>query len=272
MRSERVIGQELQKALHYDHQPSLLTIRFARRQADASLYADGRLSATARAGFAPMVRRMLGLDQPVEAFELALGAHPVLGATIANQRGLRVPQTTNPFEALTWAITGQQISVSAAVSIRRRMIESSASAHSSGLLCYPDPERVIALGEERLRGAGFSETKARALLALAHGVADKQIALDQWLATEPLPVEAIRDGLLALRGVGAWTVNYSLLRGFGWMDGSLHGDVAVRQGMRQVLGLAETPNEEACRRWLEEFSPWRALVAAHLWAVCKVKA
>jgi len=75
----------------------------------------------------------------------------------------------------------------------------------------------------------------------------------------------MRERLAAVRGIGPWTINYTLLRGYGWLDGSLHGDVAVRRGLRTLLGAPDKIGEHAAEAWLAEFTPWRALVAAHLW-------
>src|SRR5574343_128711 len=69
-----------------------------------------------------LISRLLGLDQPVAEFAARFAAHPVLGPLLRERPGLRVPQTATPFEALTWAITGQQISVAAAVALRRKLI------------------------------------------------------------------------------------------------------------------------------------------------------
>ena len=116
-----------------------------------------------------MVRRMLGLTQRVEEFEQVYRAHPQLGALIARHPGLRVPLTATPFEALTWAITGQQISVRAAIALRRKLIEVTGLKHSGGLSCYPDAGRLVRLTEHDLHQAGFSQAKARTLIALSHG-------------------------------------------------------------------------------------------------------
>jgi DNA-3-methyladenine glycosylase II len=205
---------------------------------------------------------MLGLDQPVGAFAAAFLAHPQLGPLIARHPGLRVPQAATPFEALTWAVTGQQVSVHAAVSMRRKLIQAAAVRHADGLLCYPDADRLASLSEADLRQAGLSTSKARTLLEISRLVAAGRLPLDRWLRT--MAVDEIREHLLAVRGIGPWTINYALLRGFGWLDGSLHGDVAVRRGLQTLLALPGKVSE-AAKQWLAEFSPWRALVAAHLW-------
>lgn len=265
--AERVDGTTLCKGLMWAGRPGCLTIRFTAGWARASLVVDGSPRSEPAESLKSLARRMLGLSQPVAAFEAAFRLHPLLGPLIAQRPGLRVPQTATPFEALTWAITGQQISVHAAVAVRGRLIQRAGVSHSSGLWCYPDESRVVAMGEAELCLVGLSRAKARSLIALSRS-----------FLVEPLPmavlsggldasqVEAIRVRLLALPGVGPWTVDYALLRGFGWPDGSLHGDAAVRRKLQGLLDSREKIDAARTRDWLAGFSPWRALAAAHLWA------
>ena len=263
--AERVEGDTLQKGLTWQGHAARLTVGLRTGYADAILDVDGPPSAGAPDALDSLVRRMLGLTQQVEEFERAYRAHPQLGPLIARHPGLRVPLLATPFEALIWAIAGQQISVHAALSLRKRLIELAGSEHSSGLRCHPDAEGIARLSESALRQAGFSRTKAETLIALSRRVHDKELPLDDWLAT--IPVDEIRARLLSVRGMGPWTVAYALLRGFGWLDGSLHGDVAVRRGLRALIDASEKVTEHYAKRWLADFSPWRALVAAHLWTL-----
>jgi DNA-3-methyladenine glycosylase II len=262
--AERVDAGGLQKGLTWEGQPACLTIRFDAGRADVELAIDGK-SATGAPTLEAMVTRMLGLTQPVADFEQAYRKHPQLGPLIAGHPGLRVPASATPFEALTWAITGQQISLGAAVSIRRKLIQLAGPRHSDGLACYPDPGRIAGLNEAGLRQAGYSQTKAQTLLALSRGIEARQFPLEAW--TAQLRIDEIRQRLQAVRGIGPWTVDYALLRGFGWLDGSLHGDAAVRRKLGLLLDSSEKLSEAFVQRWLAEFSPWRALVAAHLWAM-----
>lgn len=268
--AERVSGDSLHKAFVWDGIAACLSLRFAAGMAHAEISLEGEPGGDIEPRFATMLRRMLGLDQAVEAFEERFGDDPHIGRLLSAQSGLRVPVTATPFEALSWAVTGQQISVAAAVSLRRRLIAAAGIRHASGMLCYPDAARLALLTEDELRAAGFSTAKVRTLLALARLAAEGRLPLDA--GAEPASVEDIRSSLLAVRGVGPWTVDYVLLRGFGWLDGSLHGDVAVRRGMQALLGIEGRVGEGEAKAWLARYAPWRALVAAHLWAAGKAVA
>jgi DNA-3-methyladenine glycosylase II len=265
MVAERVVGSMLQKGMAWQGRAACLTVSFHPGHVDAELAIDGASCSEERGALERMVRRMLGLAQRIEDFEQAYRAHPQLGRLIAKHPGLRVPLAATPFEALTWAITGQQISVSAAISIRRRLILAAGMKHSGGLACHPDAAAIARMAEADLRATGLSRTKALTLVALSQRVQENLLPLDAW--TETLPVDDMRQQLLLVPGIGPWTVNYVLLRGFGWLDGSLHGDVAVRRGLQRLLESAEKITEDQARRWLEGFSPWRALIAAHLWGL-----
>jgi DNA-3-methyladenine glycosylase II len=262
--SEVVDAEGLRKGLLWRGQPACLSLVFQGRQVQAWLAVDGEPEAGDAARFVALVRRMLGLTQDVEAFEAAFASHPEVGRLIARNGGLRLPVAATPFEAVSWAITGQQISVAVAVALRRRLIEAAGVRHSAGLSCYPDACRVAALGPEVLRQAGFSRSKTAAMIEVAQRVATGELALgDDNGATD---MEGLGRRLLAVPGIGPWTVGYTLLRGFGWLDGSLHGDVVVRRGLQALQGRTERMGEREAERWLAQFRPWRALVAAHLWA------
>lgn len=261
--AERSARDGFDKALLLDGCAVALSVRFAPGRAAARLVADDPTCEIRSQDAVAMVERMLGLHQAVDACLHRHAGDPELGRLLCANPGLRVPLAATPFEALSWAITGQQISLPAALSLRRRLVSACNRTHRCGLLCYPDAAALHALGAERLREAGFSRAKAETLIAVATAVLSGRLPLEQWL--QRFSEAELRAELLAIRGVGPWTVNYTLLRGYGWLDGSLHGDAAVRRGLRKLLGLTETPSAAFCADWLARFTPWRALIAAHLW-------
>lgn len=265
--SERTTNSSLEKGILWSGLPARIRISFKHDTVMAELSLDGAMPAQSESKFESLVLNMLGLNQPTNRFQDTFKSHPHIGKLIAEQHGLRVPQAASLFEALTWAITGQQISLSAAISIRRKLIQHIGITHSSGIACYPDAAQVTMISEDDFRLLGFSKSKAATLITISKMVAESTLPLDKWSAVKP--IEEITQTLLNIKGIGRWTVNYTLLRGLGWLDGSLHGDVAVRNKLSLLLGSKGEISEKETSIWLEQFSPWRALVAAHLWAMTK---
>lgn len=265
--SERTTNTSLEKGILWSGLPARIRISFEHDTVIAELSLDGAMSAQSESKFESLVLNMLGLNQPTNQFEATFELHSHIGELIAKQHGLRVPQAASFFEALTWAITGQQISLSAAISIRRKLIQHVGITHSSGIACYPDATQVSLISEDDFRRLGFSKSKVATLINISNMVTEGTLPLDEWSADKP--IEEITKTLLNIKGIGQWTVNYTLLRGLGWLDGSLHGDAAVRNKLSLLLGNNNGISEKETSIWLAQFSPWRALVAAHLWAMEK---
>ena len=277
MLAEIVSEKRLRKGMVWQAMPAYIDFTFTKNQVDVVLHIDsGRKKIDIernRIHLQQHAQHMLGLNQAIGDFEKFAATHTELGQLVSLQSGLRVPQTATTFEALTWAIIGQQISVSAAVSVRRKFIQRTSVQHSSGIWCYPSATQIATLTEEDLHPLGFSRSKARTIVELGKLIDTGDLPLDNLLNDywqgNTLAAQNIYDALIQIRGLGPWTVNYTLLRGFGWLDGSLHGDVAVRRNLQRLLNTHEKPDEKTTQSWLASFSPWRALVAAHLWAMQK---
>jgi len=267
--AEKTTSRSITKGISWDGAPACLRLVFRKDSVAASLAMDKRAAKNSGICLERTVRRMLGLDQPIQTFEAAYAAHPLLGDLITANPGLRVAQTATPFEALCWAIMGQLVSVHAAIAVRRRVILACGIRHSSGIWCFPDPATIAAMEIPSLRACGLSQTKALSLQTLGNAVASGDIPLDGWIEAArlgDLDVTLVQTRLSAIRGIGPWTISYALLRGFGFLDGSLHGDVAVRRNLARFL-RRETITEKDTAEWLAAFTPWRALVASHLWAI-----
>ncbi|WP_197721684.1 DNA-3-methyladenine glycosylase family protein [Providencia rustigianii] len=261
--AEIVTKNTLRKGIIWQQYPAQITLAIENHNATFSLDIDAlQISATQHEKLT-LATHLLGLNQPVELFEDIYLSHPILGKLIAPQRGVRVYQSASTFEALVWAIIGQQISVLAAIAIRRRFIQAVGMQHSSGIWCFPTVQQVAQVDDNILRKTGFSTGKIIALRGVCEAIENQRLDLD--LTVTPDNVEDVTAQLLAIKGIGPWTISYALLRGFNYLDGSLHGDVAVRRNLQTLLNHTEQPTAKETQHWLVQFAPWRALVAAHLW-------
>jgi DNA-3-methyladenine glycosylase II len=262
--AERIDGQTIRKGVMIDGVPAVLEIDLGAQpgQALCTVDVDGaQLPAQLAAKAQGMLLNVLGLRIDPAPFEAAVESDPLFAPLVRRERGLRVIQSATIFEALSWAIIGQQINLSFAISLRRTFIALAGRAHPDGLWCYPEALDAARLELDDLTSRKFSRAKAETLLRLAHLVADGELDLRR-----DADLAEVSERLLAVKGIGPWTVNYALLRGYGFPDCSLEGDVAVRTAIGRLLGTPERPNLAEAAAFLEAYRPHRTMAAAHLWA------
>ncbi|MCW3478079.1 DNA-3-methyladenine glycosylase 2 [Neisseriaceae bacterium JH1-16] len=261
--AERLDGEVLRKGLLLGGRAVVLTVALGEDEARCGIECDGAGEVPDQAMLTDMVERMLGLHLDPAPFEACFHADPLLGPLIAQQSGLRIPQAATAFEALTWAITGQQINLAFAITLRCRLIERAGHRHSGGLWCYPQAEQLAGLTPDDLGGLKFTRAKSETLVRVAQQVASGALNLDALAGQEPSEAE---HSLTAVKGIGPWTAHYTLLRGLGMADCSLHGDVAVRNALTTQTGRAERVGQGEAAQLLGRYAPFRSLAAAHLWA------
>src|SRR4029079_7818287 len=80
-------------------------------------------------------------------FERRARRDPAHAALVARRRGLRVPMTASPFEALVWAVLGQQINLAFVSTLRGRLVElagraAPVAANGAQLYAHPTPAAI----------------------------------------------------------------------------------------------------------------------------------
>lgn len=251
----------LRKGVLLDGVPTLLDIRFDGHVARCRIDHDGPATPAWQALTRDALLNVLGLRIDPAAFAAFAHDDPVLGPLLARHPGLRIVQSATVFEALTWAIIGQQINLRFAIALRRTLIELAGRPHASGMLCYPEAQDVARLALEDLTSRKFSSAKAETILRVARMAVDGSLSL-----ARERDAAQVSQELLAIKGIGPWTVNYVLLRGYGYPDCSLEGDVAVRAALHNVTGSAARPTLLEAQRLLARYAPHRTMAAAYLWA------
>ena len=214
------------------------------------------------------VRRFLGLEQPLAAFYRLVGPHPALGGLLPPLRGVRIPQLPSLWEAVCWAVVGQQINLAFAYRLRNRLIALGNGVEETPgqLLPFPSPGQVLRLTEAQLRRQQFSRQKAAYLLGLAQACASGALAgIVPGMAPGAAPWEEVEATLLAQKGLGPWSVAYALMRGLGHADALPVGDTGLRTALQRRFGLSEAPGIAQQRTLMEPFRPFRSLATYYLW-------
>lgn len=238
--------------------PARVTIAF-----DASEKIVARLALadiTDLAGVVVRIRRWLDLDADPHLIGEALGSDRLLAPLVAQRPGLRIPGTTDPFELAVRAVLGQQVSVAGARTLAGRLVLRHGTPGPAGLSLFPSASALAAVGPDRLQEIGITGARARTLALLAEAVAGG-------LSLEAGADRAeVRAGLLALAGIGPWTVDYIALRALADPDVFPAGDLVLRKALAGLPGGTGSPVSIAsAAERAEAWRPWRGYGAQHLW-------
>lgn len=202
-------------------------------------------------------RRMFDLDADLRPVHAALSASRLLKTGIARRPGLRVPGSWDGFELAVRAVIGQQVSVAAATTLTRRLVENYGVLRSGapeGLdRVFPGPEVLAAA---TLDGIGLPQSRINTLRGLAQAVLAGDV---DFSAGQDLP--DFVASITKLRGIGPWTAHYIAMRALRNPDAFPAGDLVLQQMLGGERRLSERETEAASQGW----RPWRAYSVLHLW-------
>ena len=180
--------------------------------------------------------------------------------------GLRLIGIPDLFEALCWSIIGQQINLSFAYSLKRRIVELAGEQITYDghvFHAFPTPARVASLTVEQLRTLQFSGRKAEYLIGVARAFESGEISKAQLL--ELPTTEAKVQRLTALRGVGEWTAHYSLMKSLKVPTSVPYGDVGLYNALAALKGLPKRPTRAELASVFDYFQGWEAYLTLYLW-------
>jgi DNA-3-methyladenine glycosylase II len=157
------------------------------------------------------------------------------------------------FATLIHIILEQQVSLKAALTMYRRLCE---------FLGGMSPQAVVNAGEAGLKSIGFTRQKARYCVALANQVHSGQLNLSR---LETLDDREGRKALLAVPGLGPWSVDIYYLMALRRPDIWPQGDLALAIALQDIKGLNAPATREEQARFSESWSPWRSVAARIVW-------
>jgi len=212
------------------------------------------VSVAAGAEILRKVRGWLDLEIDHSLIRDALGEDPAIGHLVTARPGLRVIGYPDGFEAAVLVVLGQHVSVGAARTFSGRLLNAFGNPGPAGLLAFPTPQSLASAAPTDLQSAiGITHARARTVHQLAAACAAD-------LSIDPTGDRlAIRRKLLALPGIGPWTVETLAARALGDRNAYPAGDLVLQR----ALGV-RTP--AAAIRAAERWVPYRAYGLFHLWS------
>lgn len=182
---------------------------------------------------------------------------------------LRPDRSTSPFESLLESILYQQLHGKAAATIHRRVREIYNGE--------PAPQALLDTPEERLRAAGVSGNKIKALRDLAAKTLDGTVPSHR--AILKMSDADIVERLTEVRGIGPWTVEMLLIFRMGRPDVLPVTDYGVRKGYaltflrvpkNRPIEVGDLPKPDIVFKRGERWRPFRSVASWYLWRACDI--
>jgi len=246
---ESVNDRAWRRTFEIDSLPGTIEVRPSDGQLVAKI---DHASPTALLAIVERLRNVFDLGADPIAIASQLRRDPELAARLRRARGLRVPGAFDGFELAVRAILGQQVTVAGATRLCGRLVEAYGKRFrdEAPTHLFPSPDRLTKIDAARI---GIPGARAAAIATLARAVVDGRVCLDG-----SRDLDETRRAMLALPGIGPWTVEYVAMRALRDPDAFPAGDL----GLRRALGGIDA---RALEKRAECFRPFRAYAAMLLW-------
>ena len=159
------------------------------------------------------------------------------------------------FSSIAYSIVGQQLSKTAATSIRSRFD----SLFSN--LCV-NPSELINMDDDILRQTGISLLKVNYLKGLADYVLSGRIDFD---SLEDMDNETIIVKLTEIKGIGRWTAEMYLMFSMNRLDVFPVGDRAIRSAISSIYNISKNSPDDIYIQIASKWSPYRTIASWYLY-------
>ncbi len=179
------------------------------------------------------LRKMFDLNLDPKLLLKKFLKHPLLKNTYAKFPALRIPGGWDMFETAINTIISQSISIAAARTILAKLIlmfgeQVAQPVSKEKMFLFPSPEM---LSNADLSSIGITNHKKNAIRELSEKIVNKEIDL------ESSNVEQLKTDLLAIKGIGQWTVEYIMLRCSPHKNAFPGNDLILKRYAKEVLDI-----------------------------------
>ncbi|MCW3999287.1 MAG: DNA-3-methyladenine glycosylase [Candidatus Bathyarchaeota archaeon] len=210
---------------------------------------------------------IFSLDFDLADFYRETETDPVMKRVAAALCGFKFPVTPTAFEGLVDAIVEQQISIKVARTIEERLalklgehIEIEGETYSA----FPTPQQVASASISDIQGCGLSLRKAQYIHGAAKMIAEGKLDLEG-MKQNPNAEEIVVE-LDALKGIGVWTAELTVLRGMQRYDVLPADDFGIRRVISTYYCSGKPIQAAEAREVAKAWGRWKGLAAFYLMA------
>lgn len=218
------------------------------------------------------VREWFDMERNVQPFYDLLIKDQRLAYMADEYKGLRLIGISNLFEAICWCIIGQQINLSFAYKVKRRLVErygSQIACHGKSYYIFPTAEVLASASVEDLKAMQFSEKKAQYTLGIARAFHEGSLDKDK-IASLPDLVSR-KKALTDFKGIGVWTANYALMKSLKEPECIPHGDIGLLNALSHHNIISDRKEQPKIDALFSTFAGWQSYLVFYLWRSLAVK-
>jgi DNA-3-methyladenine glycosylase II len=212
-----------------------------------------------------IIGSIFNLELDLNKFYDEVDKDKILMGVVSQLRGLKGPNNTTIFEGLVCSIIEQQISLKVAFTVQKRFIKTFGqfiTISGKKYFAFPEPGEVYDQKIEKFRSCGLSERKAEYIKEIAELVVNNDLDLEKYRNySDP---QLIIDELTKIRGIGAWTVELTMLRSMGRFDIVPADDLGLKRYISNHYFNGEKVSTQDVRTLSEGWGSWKGLAAYYL--------
>lgn len=212
------------------------------------------------------VRDWFDLDTNLSPFYKIAKNDPLLKQTIKNSYGLRLMGIPDLFEALCWAVLGQQINLGFAYTLKRQFVEkygNSINYNGKKYWIFPTYEKISKLDPKDMSDIQMTLRKSEYIIGIAQLMAEGELSKEKLLNLDNF--QAIEKELIKIRGIGPWTANYILMRCLRDPSAFPIADVGLMNAIKHLKGMDRKPTKEEILKLSVPWKNWEAYATFYLW-------
>ncbi|MGH0431417.1 DNA-3-methyladenine glycosylase family protein [Bacillus hominis] len=193
---------------------------------------------------------------------------PLLQGPIQKYYGLRTLGIPDLFEALSWGIIGQQINLTYAYTLKRRLVEQFGKYvewNDRKHWIFPSPETIATLHVEDLKKLKMTTRKCEYLIGIAQFITEGKLSKESLLQIQD--VKIAEKQLTTIHGIGPWTANYVLMRCLRFPSAFPIDDVGLHNAIKFITGSENKPTKNEIKDFAANWINWESYATFYLWRV-----
>jgi len=206
------------------------------------------------------------LERDIEPFYDLLKNNNKLSHLAKDYHGSRIIGIPSVFEALCWAVIGQQINLTFAYKLKRALVEKYGMKFEIDGVVYfrfPTPETLAELDRDVLIRMKYSKQKINYIINISNAFLKGEVNKSILLNCENKEERILK--LTSIKGIGIWSANYVLMKSLRDESCITYGDSGLNKAIHTIFNSEKRPSKETVDTVFKEFKGWESYLNFYFW-------